>query len=73
MSALRLSEIESLAMQLDPADRRRLLERLAQSVQDAPHPPRDLYGVWRGKFPAEFDLDSALREIRSEWRQGRVA
>lgn len=73
MSALRLSEIESLAMQLDPADRRRLLERLSQSVQDTPRPPRDLYGAWRGKFPAEFDLDAALQEIRNQWRQGRVA
>lgn len=73
MSALRLSEIESLAMQLDAADRRRLVERLTQSVQDAPRPPRDLYGTWRGKFPPEFDLDAALREIRDQWRQGRVA
>ncbi len=29
-----------------------------------------LYGVWRGKFPADFDLNAALKEIRGEWAKG---
>lgn len=29
--------------------------------------PGPLYGVWRSKFPQDFDLDAVLKEIRSEW------
>ena len=28
----------------------------------------DLYGAWAGKFPKDFDLDEALKEVRAERR-----
>ena len=31
--------------------------------------PTNLAGRWQGYFPAEFDLDAALKEIRSEWEK----
>ncbi len=31
--------------------------------------PRDLYGIWRGKFPDDLDLDKELYEIRHEWEK----
>ena len=32
--------------------------------------PRELYGIWRGKFDEDFDIDKALYEIRHEWEKG---
>ena len=32
----------------------------------------ELYGSWAGKFPADFDIDEALREIRSGWKPRRL-
>ena len=29
----------------------------------------DLTGRWQAHFPADFDIDSALQEIRHEWEQ----
>lgn len=31
--------------------------------------PRDLYGIWQGKFPADLDLEKELYEIRHEWEK----
>ncbi|MBI5747557.1 MAG: DUF2281 domain-containing protein [Nitrospinae bacterium] len=31
--------------------------------------PLSLYGIWKGKFPEEFDLDKELYEIRSGWKK----
>lgn len=29
----------------------------------------DLYGIWKGKFPDDFDIDAVLYEIRHEWEK----
>lgn len=31
--------------------------------------PRPLRGVWKGKFPDDFDVDEALKEIRGAWQE----
>jgi len=31
--------------------------------------PRDLYGIWKDSFPKDFDIDTALREVRGEWQK----
>lgn len=31
--------------------------------------PTNLAGRWASYFPADFDLDGALKEIRSEWEK----
>jgi hypothetical protein len=68
MSQASLQYVERLAMRLAPDERRRLTEDLLRSLETADkfdHPPRRLRGRWRGRFPEDFDIDSALREIRS--------
>jgi hypothetical protein len=35
--------------------------------------PKDLYGDWQKRFPEDFDIDAALREIRAEWNQDDAA
>lgn len=71
MSNASIEEVEQLAMQLTPADQLRLVEDLARHLQQnqSRRPPRDLRGDWKGKFPEDFDIDAALREIRSEWEK----
>jgi len=29
----------------------------------------DLYGIWKDSFPKDFDIDTALREVRGEWQK----
>lgn len=29
--------------------------------------PEVLYGIWKDKFAADFDTESALKEIRGDW------
>ncbi len=31
--------------------------------------PSDLYGIWKDSFPRDFDIDTALREVRGEWQK----
>jgi len=31
--------------------------------------PQSLYGIWKGKFPQELDLDKELAEIRGGWKK----
>ncbi|MDH7486219.1 MAG: hypothetical protein QHJ81_08060 [Anaerolineae bacterium] len=40
------------------------LRQTAQSKQRC-----DLYGIWRDRFPADFDLDATLADIRHEWER----
>jgi hypothetical protein len=67
MSQATLHTVEHLALRLDPEEQLALMEHLARHLRAAqsPPPPQDLYGVWRGKFPDDFDIDAALAEIRS--------
>lgn len=69
MSRSTLLEIEALTSQLTFEEQLALLEHLAQRVRlEAPgRVPRDLHGAWKGKVPADVDLDNVLDEIRTEW------
>ncbi len=31
-------------------------------------PPQTLYGIWKDKIAADFDVDAALTEVRGEWK-----
>ncbi len=70
MSQATLKSAEYLALRLDPQEQLMLMERLARNLREMQPAsmPQDLYGVWRGQFPENFDLDSALRQVRSEWQ-----
>jgi hypothetical protein len=39
------------------------------AVGELERKPRDLYGIWKGKVPDDFDIDAALYEIRHEWEK----
>ena len=40
-----------------------------ETVDELERKPRDLYGMWKGKVPDDFDIDAALYEIRHEWEK----
>jgi hypothetical protein len=66
-----LADVERLADQL-PVDKQiSLLEHVARRVRLTlpSRPPQDLYGIWRDRIPAGFDVDAALKEIRQAWEK----
>lgn len=69
MGRAMLAAVEQLASQLEPEEQLALLEYVASNLRrgTASPSPQDLYGVWRGRFPEDFDVDSALQEIRTAW------
>lgn len=52
-----------------------LVEKLAQNLRRRVHgsqkserEPQNLYGVWKNNFPADFNIDAALAEIRGDYK-----
>ena len=63
-----------MAQGLSLGDRMTLVDELAhslrqESVDDERRKPQSLRGSWRGSFPEDFDIESALHEIRHEWEE----
>ena len=74
MSESTLEQVKRMAQSLSLGDRVILVEELAhslgqESAGDEQRQPQSLRGSWRGKFPEDFDIDSALHEIRHEWEE----
>lgn len=71
MSDTTLTRVEQLVDQLSFTDQLSLVEYLAQRLRQATlqKQPQDLYGVWRGRFPDDFDVESALGDIRRRWER----
>jgi len=71
MSEATLKHVTLLVDQLSYEDKQFLVEHLTQSMNQAQQErkPQDLYGIWRGHFPEDFDIDSALKAIRHEWEK----
>ncbi len=69
MGETTLTDVERLAGQLPLEEQINLLEYLARQVRLglASRSPQDLRGIWRGRFPDDFDVDAALKSIRHEW------
>ena len=44
-----------------------LVTFLPQELVPSKKQPAVLYGAWRDKFPADFDMETALKEIRYSW------
>jgi hypothetical protein len=64
-----LEHIKELSASLSEEEKHALAAYLT-SLDRLPHrKPRDLYGIWKDGFPSDFDVDSALREIRGEWQK----
>ena len=71
MSQTTLPEVERLAVMLSFEDQLRLLEHVTRFlISNAPpkRQPQDLYGAFRGEFPAGFDVDAAIHEARTAWK-----
>lgn len=67
-----LEEVTQLADRLSPPEQLQLVEHLARRLRSQTleaKKPLNLYGSWRGKFPEDADIETALREIRDEWKK----
>jgi hypothetical protein len=59
-----LEHIKHLSEALS-AEEKLSLAAFLSSLENSPNgQPRDLYGIWKDGFPKDFDVESALREIR---------
>jgi hypothetical protein len=70
MEDISLQAVEQLALQLSPDDQLTLVEDVARNLRVAQRqrPPQDLYGLWRERFPSDFDLDAIICGARSAWQ-----
>jgi hypothetical protein len=68
MTTVMLKEVEQLANHLPPRQQLELIRHLTlQLAATAPRlPSKSLADSWQG-VPDNFDVDTALKEIRSEW------
>lgn len=64
MQTAKQEKIDELLESLNRDELLTLLERIAQQLRRVEHPPQALYGVWKGQFPEDANIDDALREIR---------
>jgi hypothetical protein len=75
MSEVALEYVEQLASQLSAGDQQLLAEHLTSKLrnrtltENRERNREDLYGIWRGKFPEELDIEKEIREIRGEWKK----
>lgn len=68
MSSSALNQIEALLDNLTREEQLRLIEEIADRLRQAEtRQSQSLYGILKGKVPEDFDVDQALKEIRSEW------
>ena len=70
MSSSKLLEIDRQASELPIGEQRELMTRIARRVEMGEPPvrqPVSLRGLWAGRVPEDFDLDEALRSVRSGW------
>lgn len=44
-------------------------EQIVEQLSVEEQKQRDLYGIWKGQSPDDFDIDAVLYEIRHEWEK----
>ena len=69
MQTTKQEQVDTLLATLSREELLTLIEKIAQRLRQVERKPQPLYGVWKGKFPEEADIDDALQEIRSQWRE----
>lgn len=69
MPIAKQEQIDAFLASLSRDELLTLLEQIVQRLRHVEHPPQVLYGVWKEKFPEEADIDAALQEIRSQWKE----
>jgi hypothetical protein len=64
------AQIEALLEGLSCDELLALIEHIARRLrQSEERKPQPLYGIWKGKFPQDADIDTVLKEIRSQWTE----
>ena len=66
MQTTKQEQVDTLLATLSREELLTLIEKIAQRLRQVERKPQPLYGVWKGKFPEEADIDDALQEIRSQ-------
>jgi hypothetical protein len=65
-----IEQIEALLEELRSDELLALIEYIARRLrQREERKPQPLYGSWRGKFPEDADIDTALKEVRQQWQE----
>ena len=65
---LNVEAVEALTANLTLREQYQLSQMLRDALVKAPvKQAKSLRGIWKGAFPEDFDIDAALKEIRSEW------
>lgn len=67
-----LEEVTALADKLSPAEKIKLVKHLAISLEKISiedKKPQSLRGIWKDKFPEDFDAEKEIREIRDVWKK----
>jgi hypothetical protein len=67
MQTTKQEQVDMLLATLSREELLTLIEKIAQRLRQVERKPQPLYGVWKGKFPEEADIDNILQEIRSQW------
>ena len=69
MKGLTNDQITTLLETLSSEELLVLIERIAQRLRQIEEGhPQPLYGIWKGKFSADVDIEDDLRDIRSRWK-----
>ena len=70
MSTSKQAHIEALLESLSRDELLALIKSVARRIrQGEEHAPQPLYGIWKGKFSEDADIDTALKEIRRHWME----
>jgi uncharacterized protein YceH (UPF0502 family) len=65
-----MQQIEALLEGLSRDELLALIEHIARRLRRREErTPQPLYGIWKGKFPEDADIDAALKEIRQQWQE----
>ena len=65
----RIQQIESFLEGLSPDELLALIEQIARRLRLCEErKPQPLYGIWRGKFPEDADIDATLKAVRHQWQ-----
>ena len=69
MQTTKQEQVDKLLESLNREELLTLIEKITQRLRQVERKPQSLYGIWKGKFPEEADIDDALQEIRSQWHE----
>ncbi|MGE0822639.1 MAG: hypothetical protein AB7G75_21835 [Candidatus Binatia bacterium] len=69
MQITKQEQINTLLDTLNRDELLTLIETITQRLRQAERKPQPLYGVWKGKFPENADIETALQEIRGQWKE----